>query len=472
METPSNITLKCAVSVQQEDKFEVENCIASSLSMLSLESHSSGYTLHTSNSSDDEGSELEYGQDGCYIFVGDLAKGISEETIEKAFAQYGDVSSVQIKRDKQTGKNLGYGFVRMSCKDEAFTAKRMLNHTEIGGRRVRLGWAQKNTSLYVGGVDDSLTLESFVEVFGQFGPLELESTFLRGRFGFVKYRFRIHAEHAKRELNGCHVWGIPLKVEWNNTSANIGRPCTVHFILETSAHNTETTLRTVSSGQIRKLFEPLPEFSGITEIKEKNWSEDGIQFKRLYGAAYFNKNRDGERAAVIAVETLQGQHFYGFLMECSLNPSIQIPRSDLHNQQQRQVLGFLPNPVSHPHLHEVSHQLHEVPHIYPTPPGPEAFECSYQAFQQHKEVYPPFHAQPFCQLPNFEPHNFPYEACRQHQNYQSDSYPPAEFYNCFMPCPPNQYPHTPMIELRHVPQYRLEDKLIPPRIRKQTLAPW
>ncbi|CAN0417351.1 unnamed protein product, partial [Laminaria digitata] len=59
----------------------------------------------------------------CNLFVGDLARNLTEEKLEKAFEQHGRVMSVSIKRDRATGKNLGYGFVKLSSHQEARAAK-------------------------------------------------------------------------------------------------------------------------------------------------------------------------------------------------------------------------------------------------------------------------------------------------------------------------------------------------------------
>mmetsp|Transcript_22208 Transcript_22208/g.27897 ORF Transcript_22208/g.27897 Transcript_22208/m.27897 type:complete len:558 (+) Transcript_22208:194-1867(+) len=292
---------------------EVEDGIANSVSMLSLESQSTMNSTTTVDSNEnEEDSELEFGLDGCNIFVGDLAKGITEEHIEAAFANCGKVASVSIKRDKQTGKNLGYGFVRMGSKEEALLAKKTLHQTEIHGRKVRLGWAQKNTSLFVGGLDETITLQAFLEAFKEYGPVEEENCFVRGKFGFVKFKYRIHAEQARKEMNGCHYWNASLKVEWNNTNNNQNRACTVHIKLEGDQDIS------LPEGAMNAIFEDYPEVIGFSNLKEKAWSMDGKNYKRIYGFVYFVKNRDGERAAARAVENLQGSCFDGFKIECSL----------------------------------------------------------------------------------------------------------------------------------------------------------
>ena len=52
------------------------------------------------------------------------------------------VHCLTIIRDKQTGKNLGYGFVRMSTQPEAQSAKDQLHELELKGRKIRVGYVK------------------------------------------------------------------------------------------------------------------------------------------------------------------------------------------------------------------------------------------------------------------------------------------------------------------------------------------
>ncbi len=91
---------------------------------------------------------------------------------------------VDIKRDKLTGRNLGYGFVQMATREEAEAAKERLHGAEVQGRRIRVGWAQRNSALFVGDLDETITVEALAEAFGRFGQLLHEHTYVRsGRFG-------------------------------------------------------------------------------------------------------------------------------------------------------------------------------------------------------------------------------------------------------------------------------------------------
>ncbi|CAN0300778.1 unnamed protein product, partial [Ectocarpus sp. 12 AP-2014] len=185
------------------------------------DAESVGEEASTNSLKDDPGTPEE-----CNLFVGDLARNLTEEKLEKAFALHGRVMSVSIKRDRATGKNLGYGFVKLSSHQEARAAKEAMQGVELGGRRVRVGWAQKNTSLYVGGLEGgAITTEMLVREFARFGPLDKELTTIKpgAKFGFVKYRYRLHAEAAKKELNGRPAFdGLcpSLEIEWNSVESS------------------------------------------------------------------------------------------------------------------------------------------------------------------------------------------------------------------------------------------------------------
>jgi len=68
------------------------------------------------------------------IFVAKLNFKTSKEQVEAAFAKFGQVTSVNIVRDKDTGRSKGFGFVEMPNDDEGRAAIQNLNETELDGR--------------------------------------------------------------------------------------------------------------------------------------------------------------------------------------------------------------------------------------------------------------------------------------------------------------------------------------------------
>ena len=56
------------------------------------------------------------------IYVGNLPYSATEEDLKEFFGAYGEVKSVRIIMDKETGRSKGFAFVEMPNADEAHTA--------------------------------------------------------------------------------------------------------------------------------------------------------------------------------------------------------------------------------------------------------------------------------------------------------------------------------------------------------------
>lgn len=68
------------------------------------------------------------------IFVAKLNFETKKEDLEAAFAQFGQVTSTKIVKDKETGRSKGYGFIEMPDDEEAKNAIAALNEKELDGR--------------------------------------------------------------------------------------------------------------------------------------------------------------------------------------------------------------------------------------------------------------------------------------------------------------------------------------------------
>lgn len=76
------------------------------------------------------------------IYVGSLSYEVTEEELMEAFQAFGTVESVNIIKDKFTGRSRGFGFVEMPTKDEAQAAIDGLNGQELKGRRLNVNKAR------------------------------------------------------------------------------------------------------------------------------------------------------------------------------------------------------------------------------------------------------------------------------------------------------------------------------------------
>jgi cold-inducible RNA-binding protein len=76
------------------------------------------------------------------IYVGNLSHDVTEDDLRQAFEAFGEVSSVNIIKDRFTGESRGFGFVEMSTKSEAEAAITGLNGQDIKGRAVNVNEAR------------------------------------------------------------------------------------------------------------------------------------------------------------------------------------------------------------------------------------------------------------------------------------------------------------------------------------------
>ena len=76
------------------------------------------------------------------IYVGNLSFNATESELRDAFGAHGEVHSVSIVTDRDTGRSRGFGFVEMddAGADAAISA---LNGHEMGGRTLRVDEARE-----------------------------------------------------------------------------------------------------------------------------------------------------------------------------------------------------------------------------------------------------------------------------------------------------------------------------------------
>lgn len=70
------------------------------------------------------------------IFVANINFKTRKEDLEAAFAAYGQVTSVKIVRDRETGRSKGFGFVEMPNDEEAARALQEMNDRDLDGRQL------------------------------------------------------------------------------------------------------------------------------------------------------------------------------------------------------------------------------------------------------------------------------------------------------------------------------------------------
>jgi len=76
------------------------------------------------------------------IYVGNLPYSITEEDLKQAFEAFGKVTSVNIIKDKYSGRSRGFAFVEMPAESEAQSAIDGLNGKELKGRELNISKAR------------------------------------------------------------------------------------------------------------------------------------------------------------------------------------------------------------------------------------------------------------------------------------------------------------------------------------------
>ena len=79
------------------------------------------------------------------LYVGNLPYSTSEEDLRNLFSQYGNVESVAVITDRETGRSKGFGFVEFGDDTEARNAISALSGQEFGGRALTVNEARPKT---------------------------------------------------------------------------------------------------------------------------------------------------------------------------------------------------------------------------------------------------------------------------------------------------------------------------------------
>ncbi|KAF7837175.1 serine/arginine-rich SC35-like splicing factor SCL28 isoform X1 [Senna tora] len=78
------------------------------------------------------------------LLVRNLPLDARPEDLRGPFERYGPVKDVYLPKNYYTGEPRGFGFVKFRYAEDAAEAKQQLNHTVIGGREIRIVYAEEN----------------------------------------------------------------------------------------------------------------------------------------------------------------------------------------------------------------------------------------------------------------------------------------------------------------------------------------
>lgn len=76
------------------------------------------------------------------IHVGNLDYSVTEEDLRTLFSSFGEVSSINIIKERSTGQSKGYAFVEIPNNSEADKAMKALNGTRLKEQVLKLSQAK------------------------------------------------------------------------------------------------------------------------------------------------------------------------------------------------------------------------------------------------------------------------------------------------------------------------------------------
>ena len=77
------------------------------------------------------------------IYVGNMSYDTTEDQLRQAFESYGEVSNVNIIKDRDSGRPRGFAFVEMNSNEEGNAAIQGLNGKDLDSRTLNVSEARQ-----------------------------------------------------------------------------------------------------------------------------------------------------------------------------------------------------------------------------------------------------------------------------------------------------------------------------------------
>ena len=85
------------------------------------------------------------------LYVGNLPYETTEDDLQGLFSDVGAVASINVMRDRETGRARGFAFVEMASEADAQNAIDKLHNHQFGGRNLTVNEAKPQPSRGFGG---------------------------------------------------------------------------------------------------------------------------------------------------------------------------------------------------------------------------------------------------------------------------------------------------------------------------------
>ena len=79
------------------------------------------------------------------LFVGGLSWDTTDDSLQQAFASFGEVTEAKVIIDRDTGRSRGFGFVTFAQDDDAKAAISKMDGTNLDGKTIKVNEAQEKS---------------------------------------------------------------------------------------------------------------------------------------------------------------------------------------------------------------------------------------------------------------------------------------------------------------------------------------
>jgi len=77
------------------------------------------------------------------IYIGQLPFNVTEDELKDIFTEFGEVSNINLIKDRFTGRSKGFCFIEMPNNSEADKAIKSLNKSMLKGREIKVNQAEQ-----------------------------------------------------------------------------------------------------------------------------------------------------------------------------------------------------------------------------------------------------------------------------------------------------------------------------------------
>ncbi|CBJ29399.1 conserved unknown protein [Ectocarpus siliculosus] len=168
------------------------------------------------------------------VFVGDLSPEVTDAELKATFlGKYTSVLGAKVVTNPMTGSSKSFGFIRFGDEQERDEALTAMNGAECCGRPIRVAPATKrtsvqgqtgahatdpsNTTVFVGGINDSVTEKVLRDTFNSAGEIQTVTTPPGRGCAFVTFAHRASAEHVINNMQGTTVCGSCVRLSWGKS---------------------------------------------------------------------------------------------------------------------------------------------------------------------------------------------------------------------------------------------------------------